>query len=252
VVPTLAKCARMGHPRSWWSQQNRRAGHPPLPVFGCLHSWQSTLMGNSHDRRIIKRLLQKYGMPPSIDSMKKNTQTLQKRSTPQPAETDRNTLLLKFRSIWGALLATMTILGAVGIVEVLPNVSVSPDRNSLSRQNPLEIPIRVANNSYLAVHAAELTCNIDELEDDHHSRVTGGQVNTATDFPIGDLGSGGSTTTFCNEVVRFRPQASYLSGHATLVLRYHYSYYPFQIEKTFHVTGLSQSDGQLLWVLSTN
>ncbi len=37
MLPTLAKCARMGHPHLWKCQQNRRVGHPPLfaamPVF---------------------------------------------------------------------------------------------------------------------------------------------------------------------------------------------------------------------------
>jgi hypothetical protein len=59
VVPTLAKNARMGHPLSWFTQQNKKVGHPPNEMKSLVHPplHTSSVCAESHSVRQWSRTI---------------------------------------------------------------------------------------------------------------------------------------------------------------------------------------------------
>jgi len=73
----------------------------------------------------------------------------------------------------------LSVLGLVGLVELRPQLSVTP-QEQLDRKHPFSAPFRITNTGYLSIDIPKIYFYVDELEDEHANRMTRSTMNVPT------------------------------------------------------------------------
>jgi hypothetical protein len=152
--------------------------------------------------------------------------------------------------IWQVAIFILGVPGIyVGILSILPRVSVSPGELLQSSQ-PLSVPLIISNDGVLDIHDAELACAIDRIVDEHHSSVEGAIAHNSNTFELGDIGPDGRATTFCVNAIGF--SAPIVEGHMVVLLSFRPDFLPWRTSRHFHFRGTSGESKSFHWVQTSN
>jgi hypothetical protein len=208
-------------------------------------------MGNSKDERKLRRLLLRTGHSPQV-----NRQT----TTPQSGISNTKTpahlasvkrFLLHIPQLWKWLLFLLGIPGLyIGIVCVVPVLTIEP-QSALHANEPFHFPVRVSNTGYIGANSVKLQCNIDKAIV-NHSSFTNLLFHDAPDIPLGDIGRGGFTSTFCMGAIGIGPPTVLNDAHITITLRFRPDLLPFTIRRRFFLSGFTDDNQQVHWLVTSN
>ena len=126
----------------------------------------------------------------------------------------------------------------VGVLSVLPRISVTAGDALLNSHFPLSFPFVISNDGYLDVHGVDVFCGINKLSSVDNVDVFDFEVGSPSNFNIGDLGAGGRATTFCGPTTFGFEGTKYKNSHLTLVLSYRPDFLPWRYSKKHFFTGL--------------
>lgn len=208
-------------------------------------------MANSKDRRKLRRLLLQLGHSPDEINSPKPIQQSDKGSTklgttPLAARGFHSSI--PKISKW--LIFALGVPGLyIGLVSVLPSVAIDP-QDLVRKGEPFSFPIRVSNTGYMGVNSVHLQCFIDKASFGN-VQFTDILAHEPVDFPLGDIGRGGYTTTGCAVPRNLQPNGDFKQGHITIVLTFRPDFSPFKTYRKFYLTALADDAAHAHWVVSS-
>jgi hypothetical protein len=163
---------------------------------------------------------------------------------------NRPNWVARIPKVWQAVIFILGVPGIyVGILSILPRVSVSPGELLRSSQ-PLSVPLVVSNDGVLDIHDAKLFCAIDRIVDEKHLSLEAAIADNSDTFELGDIGSDGRATTFCVNAIGFG--APILEAHIIVLLSFRPDFLPWRTDRHFHFRGTSGENKSFHWVPTSN
>lgn len=129
----------------------------------------------------------------------------------------------------------------VGILSILPRVSVSPGEE-LKKYDPLSAPFVISNDGYLTIHSVNMPCTIDHLLLSSGDRVVG--TTTGDGLVDDEIAPDGRSTHFCSITA---PDPKMKEVILTTTVLFRPDFLPWKTSKVSHFRGFPGEDGVMHW-----
>jgi AraC-like DNA-binding protein len=136
------------------------------------------------------------------------------------------------------------IVGALGVVELRPQISVSP-QEPIEKLQPFSVPFRIDNTGYLSFYVDRVFCYLNSVEVEHVS-IQKGTLHDPS-WNRFDLDRGDPKTIICNLQNQINPLGLPKAADIAIVIDYRPSeHFPKSFRKYFRFTGAYVDNWQWL------
>lgn len=151
----------------------------------------------------------------------------------------------------------LTVLGIpsliVGILEILPRASVSPEELQ-NPSDPFSAPFIVANDGYVDLYDVTFLCSPIKVLTSTRGEIRAdvGAGFSDTSFNVGTLGPDGRTTVFCPLYVMYMGPGPIKEAHIQIILSFRPEWLPFHrsIKRDFVLS--KDAAGRYRWLHFSN
>ena len=166
---------------------------------------------------------------------------------PQPAEpavTRQPEKRKHGKSVLAFILALVTVIGALGAVELIPQISVQP-LEPIAKSQPFSVPFRIQNTGYLHFYVEQIFCYMKSVETDELTF-----SNTLFHDPGWDhfnLDRAESKTISCNLYKQVHPLPIPKQAELVIVVIYRpFRSFPHSFRNHFYFVGAYEDNWQWL------